>query len=323
MDYQTHWYEAVTRTLQQIDVLRRLIAKYPNVFSPPDIDRTKTLSIFKDKKIISPLAIEGLHQIGNSFAILRLYRSLGVRYATLTHNCHNAFADSALVVNQKGDLAKSSPYWNGLSERGKLAVKEMNRIGMLVDLSHVSKDTMMDVLGGRPEKFDGSLAPVMFSHSSAYALCPHPRNVPDDVLELVKRRNSIVMVNFSPLFISCVASGQNGALPDFYEPNSTLHQVARHITYIGNRIGYDHVGIGSDFDGIQHVPKGLEDVSKFPELVAELLKMGVSDLDAAKIIGKNILRVWADADKVAAKMQEAGERPADDSDNGPWTATLL
>ena len=289
------------------------MAKYPTTFSSPSVDSISALTAFKDKKIISPIAIEGLHQIGNSFANLRLYRSLDVKYATLTHNCHNEFADAAQITDQKGNIIKSSPYWGGLSERGMLAVKEMNRIGMLVDISHVSKDTMVDVLGGNPEKFEGSLAPVMFSHSSAYALCPHPRNVQDDVIELVKKRNSIIMVNFASDFISCVPSKSKSGLPDIYEPNSTLHQVARHIRYIGDKIGYDHVGVGSDFDGVEFVPKGLEDLSKFPDLVVELLKMGVSDASVKKLIGRNILRVWADADEVAANMEKAGVLPIEDN----------
>ncbi len=183
---------------------------------------------------------------------------------------------------------------------------------MLVDLAHVSKDTMLDVLGANPEKTKGSMAPIMFSHSSAYALCPHPRNVQDDVLELVKKTNSIVMVNFAPDFISCESPDSKTGIPAVYPPNATLHQVARHITYIGDLIGYDHVGLGSDFDGIPTTPKGLDDVSKFPDLIAELLKMGVSDKDAAKIVGLNILRVWADAEQVALKMQRDGVLPVQD-----------
>ena len=206
-----------------------------------------------------------------------------MKYATLTWNCHNAFADAALITNSSGQTVAAHVYWGGLSEAGQVMITEMNRLGMLVDLSHVSKDTMLDVLGARPEKGSGSIAPVIFSHSSAYALCPHPRNVQDDVLRLVKKTNSIVMVNFSPDFISCLPSDSETGIPDFYPPNATLHQVARHVTYIGDLIGYDHVGLGSDFDGIAMTPKGLDDVSKYPELVAELLKMGVSDVDAAKV----------------------------------------
>ena len=185
-------------------------------------------------------------------------------------------------------------------------------MGMLVDLSHVSKDTMLDVLGARREKGRGSIAPVIFSHSSAYALCPHPRNVQDDVLRLVKQTNSIVMVNFSPDFISCIPSDSDTGIPDFYPPNATLHQVVRHVTYIGDLIGYDHVGLGSDFDGIEATPRGLDDVSKYPDLVAELLTMGVSDEDAAKVVGLNILRVWGDAEKQATEMQKRGVLPAQD-----------
>lgn len=188
----------------------------------------------------------------------------------------------------------------------------MNRLGMIVDLAHVSKDTMLDVLGGRPDKWEGSAAPIMFSHSSAYGLCPHPRNVPDDILKLVKETDSIVMINFSPDFISCVPSNSSTGLPDLYPPNSTLHQVVRHIMYIGDLIGYDHVGLGSDFDGIADTPSGLEDVSKFPSLVAEMLRLGVSDADAAKVVGGNILRVWEAVDKVAQKMRLGGAKPVED-----------
>ena len=256
--------------------------------------------------------MEGLHQIGNSFSNLRLYHSLGVKYATLTHNCHNVFADAALITDSSGTTIAAPPLWGGLSEKGQLTVKEMNRMGMLVDLAHVSKNTMLDVLGARPGKGLGSVAPVIFSHSSAYALCPHPRNVQDDVLQLVRKTNSIVMVNFSPDFISCMPSNSSTGIPDYYPPNSTLHQVAKHVNYIGDLIGFDHVGLGSDFDGIPSTPEGLDDVSKFPNLVGELLEMGVSDEDMAKVVGGNVLRVWADAEKVALKMQKDGVRPAQD-----------
>ena len=307
---------AVSTTLSQLDLLRRLVESYPGVFSASTLNSSNALSEFKKShQLISPIGVEGLHQIGNSFSNLRLYYLLGVKYATLTHNCNNLFADAALTTDSSGQTIAGPPYWDGLSDKGQLAVKEMNRMGMLVDLAHVSKDTMLDVLGARPEKFSGSKAPIMFSHSSAYALCPHPRNVEDDVLQLVKKTNSIVMVNFSPDFISCLPSDSKTGIPDFYPPNATLHQVARHITYIGDLIGYDHVGLGSDFDGIPTTPVGLDDVSRFPDLVSELLRMGVSDADAAKVVGPNILRVWADAERVASEMQKKGVRPIQDHVN--------
>lgn len=188
----------------------------------------------------------------------------------------------------------------------------MNRIGMIVDLSHTSVDTMRDILGGGRDGWQGSQAPVIFSHSSAYSLCPHPRNVPDDVLELVRERNSLVMVNFAPAFVSCVDAGRDDGLPDFYPPNSTLSHVVDHILHIGNLVGFDHVGVGSDFDGIADVPKGLEDVSKYPALVAELLERGVSDEDAAKVVGGNIIRVWKDVEAVASGLQKANEPVLED-----------
>ncbi|KAL8770723.1 MAG: hypothetical protein Q9209_003590 [Squamulea sp. 1 TL-2023] len=309
-----NYAHSVSATLSQIDLLRRLTAAYPEVLSSPDLNSSTARDAFDSRHLlISPIGIEGLHQIGNSISNLRLYHSLGVRYATLTHNCHNKFADAALVGNASGHTIASTPYWGGVSKAGQLLIQEMNRLGMLVDISHASKDTMIDVLGGRPNKWAGSRAPVIFSHSSAFALCPHPRNVADDVLELVKKTNSVVMVNFSPEFISCVASNSTTGLPDTYPPNSTLHQVARHIMYIGDRIGYNHVGLGSDFDGISETPKGLEDVSKYPSLISELLELGVTDEEAAQLVGRNLLRVWRDADVVASEMRAEGVLPAEDT----------
>ena len=174
-----------------------------------------------------------------------MYHKLGVRYATLTHNCHNIYADAAQAESPTGEVEPATPYWGGLSPAGRTAIHEMARLGMMVDLSHVSHGTMRDVLS------DPSIAPapVIFSHSNAYSLCPHPRNVPDDVLHLVKERHSLIMVTFPPQFVSCRATDV-GNKPEFYPPNSTLGQVVRHIEYIGNLIGYDHVGLGSDFDGV-------------------------------------------------------------------------
>jgi len=191
----------------------------------------------------------------------------------------------------------------------------MNRLGIIVDLSHTAASTMRDVLGGTNEKdWSGSLAPVVFNHSSAYAICPHPRNVPDDVLHLVKARNSLVMVTFFPDFVSCcnLEGGNKNGIPERYNANLTISQVVKHMRYIGDLIGYDHVGIGSDFDGMPAPPRGLEDVTKYPDLVAEMLRQGISDADARLVVGKNLLRVWGDVDRVAREMQEDGVMPAED-----------
>lgn len=307
---------AVTFTLTQLDVLTRLQQAYPKTFSIPP-NSTTALPSFKQNTLISPLAIEGLHQIGNRPSNLRLYHTLGVRYATLTHNCHNVFADAALTEIPGGHgITKATPQWNGISPAGKALVKEMNRLGMMVDLAHVSQDTMRDVLGAGKDAWTGSAAPIIFSHSSAHALCPHPRNVPDDILHLVKKTNSIVMVNFSPDFVSCLPltddDRKGSGIPEFYPKNSTLEHVVSHIMHIGNLIGYGHVGLGSDFDGIMETPRGLEDVSKYPDLVAEMLRRGIEDEDVEGVVGGNVLRVWAAVDNVAGKMQRDGVRPLED-----------
>lgn len=293
-----------------MDLVSRLQQQFPDVFSEPGNSST-AMEYFRQGKIISPYGIEGLHSIGNSFAHLRAFHQLGVRYATLTHNCHNSFADAALVQTLHG-VQKAEPLWHGVSEKGKKVVYEMNRLGMLVDLSHVSQDTMRDVLGAGKDGWPGSQAPVIFSHSSSYAVCPHPRNPPDDILQLVKRTGSLVMVNFSPSFISCTAGDNENGLPDFYPPNATLSQVVDHIVHVGELIGYEHVGFGSDFDGIPSTPEGLNDVSKYPDLVAELLRRGISDEDVARVVGGNLLRVWAQVDAVAARLQAEGALPVED-----------
>jgi membrane dipeptidase len=299
---------SVTATYHQIDLINRLKAAYPAVLGTSD-SAAAAIEDFRAGKLVSPLGIEGLHQIGNSATNLRAYYDLGVRYATLTHNCGNKYADAALW---EAPLRKAPALWGGVSPEGRRLINEMNRIGMIVDLSHTSVDTMLDVFGAGKSGWAGSKAPVIFSHSSAYGVCPHPRNVPDHVLELVKEKNSLVMVNFAPDFVSCVESGREDGLPTFVPENSTLAHVVDHIVYIGELIGYEHVGLGSDYDGIPTTPKGLEDVSKFPDLVAELLSRGVSDKDAAKVVGGNLLRVWADVDRVAAEMQKNGEPVLED-----------
>lgn len=316
LDFEDEIYDSIVKeTIQQIDLVTRLQELYPAQFSPK-VNSSTAEAAFKKGQLISPLGVEGLHQIGNSAANLRRFYDLGVRYATLTHNCPNRYADSALWSNPS---RAAPPYWGGVSQDGKALIHEMNRIGMIVDLSHTSADTQRHVLGGGKDGWEGSLAPVIYSHSSAFSICPHPRNVQDDVLQLVKKRNSIVMVNFAPDFVSCVEADNENGLPDFYPPNSTLAHVAKHVIYIGNLIGFDHVGFGSDFDGIPTTPEGLDDVSKYPDLVAELLRQGVSDEDAAKVVGGNILRVWKAIDEVALDLQAQGTPPLEDELPRLWS----
>ncbi|KAI5805387.1 membrane dipeptidase GliJ-like protein [Peziza echinospora] len=249
----------------------------------------------RDRKISSMIGVEGLHQIGNSAATLRLYYELGVRYITLTHGCDNAYADGAVFGREEGKGGR----WGGLSERGRGVVAEMNRIGMIVDLSHVTREVMRDVLTGGTVK-----APVIFSHSSAYALCPHTRNVPDDILHLVKENGGVVMVNFYPVFISC----GEGRKPQ----DATLEMVADHIEHIAHLIGWDHVGIGSDFDGIEITPKGLEDVSKYPDLFKELLRRGAAVEDLEKLANRNVLRVWRKVEEVRDSEEMRRRLPWED-----------
>jgi membrane dipeptidase len=313
----TNCRSVVKATFGQLDLFKRLGDRYPKYFTP-STDSNEAIESFRHGRLISPAAIEGLHQIGNSVSNLRLFHQLGVRYATLTWNCHNKYADAALETKTNFDARIATPYWKGLSPAGRDLIKEMNRLGMLVDLAHVSHDTMRDVLvGKRDGDWHGSLAPPIFSHSSAHAICPHPRNVPDDILQLVKKRKSVVMVNFNPDFISCIPGKSPSDLPETVPANATLNQVVRHIKHIGELIGYDYVGIGTDYDGIESTPTGLEDVSKFPDLIAELLRQGISDEDAAKIAGKNILRVWKEADAVAKKLQKH-MLPLEDDIQNPW-----
>jgi membrane dipeptidase len=311
-DFRDSTYaEAVSTTLSQIDLIRRLQNAYPYTFTPASSSPVHALELFhSNRSLVSPISIEGLHQIPQSapLSTLRLYHALGVRAATLTWNCHNAFADAALIPsNSTGETIPAPYHRGGLTTAGRAVIREMNRLGMLIDLSHTSYWTQKAILS------DGtSLAPVFYSHSSVFSLCPHPRNVQDDMLELVKKTNSLVMINFSPDFISCLPPPNPSVLPKSYEKNNTLHQVARHVMYVGEKIGFDHVGLGSDYDGMFGTPRGLEGVDKFPDLVAELLRMGVSDVDAGKVVGENILRVWQKAEDVARKMHEDGVLEGED-----------
>lgn len=188
---------------------------------------------------------------------------------------------------------------------------------MIVDLSHTSIETQLDVLGAGKDDWEGSVAPVIFSHSSVWGICPHPRNVKDEVLQRVKEKRGVVMINFSPDFVSCTSKGGE-ELPELDKEHATLNQVVRHILYIGEKIGWDFVGLGSDFDGIESTPRGLEDVSKYPDLIVELLRRGVKDDDVKKLIGGNVLRVWREAEKVAEELQRKGEPVLEDDLQRAW-----
>src|SRR6266550_5964909 len=300
--------------LEQIDIARRFIAKYPDrlalALSAADIRRE-----FKAGKIASLLGLEGGHAIENSLGALRAYYDLGVRYMTLTHNVTLDWADAAL------DSAKHK----GLTPFGDSVVREMNRLGMLVDLSHVSPGTMSAAL-------NVSRAPVIFSHSGARALVDVPRNVPDSILRRVTTNGGIVMVPFVTGFVSPAvllydqstrpvmkdlqtkyANDTAGITREIKQwraahpkPRATLPQVADQIEYVRKVAGVDHVGIGSDFDGITEVVQGLEDVSTFPALFAELARRGWSDTDLRKLAGENLLRVFGQAEAVSKRIQRQG-----------------
>jgi membrane dipeptidase len=290
--------------LEQIDIAKRVIAKYPDRF---ELVRSSAgiRDAFARKKIASLLGMEGGHAIENSLGALRAYYDLGARYMTLTHNVTLDWADAAL------DSAKHG----GLTKFGEEVVREMNRLGMMVDLSHVSPGTMSDAL-------DVSAAPVIFSHSSARALNDHPRNVPDSILARLKTNGGVVMVTFVPSFISPAAKAWSASYDSVVsakgdtaawkashpEVRATLSQVADHIEHIRDVAGIDHVGIGGDFDGITFVVQGLEDVSKYPGLFAELSRRGWSEASLRKLAGENLLRAFTQAEAVSARLRK--ERPA-------------
>jgi len=303
---------AVRTTREQIDVVHRMVAKYPETFqlalTADDVERAFTAG-----KIASLIGMEGGHSINNSMATLRQMYALGARYMTLTHTRNTDWADAAT----------DTPVHHGLTPFGEAVVHEMNRLGMLVDLSHVSPETMAAAL--RVTK-----APVIFSHSSARAICDHPRNVPDDILRQVTANGGVVMVNFYPNFLvpeggrqatelyalqrqledahpgdqKAVEAGMNEYRKSHPLPKATIKLVADHVDHVRQVAGVDHVGIGSDFDGIDIAPDGLEDVSKYPALTAELLSRGWSDEDVKKFLGLNVLRAMRQAEAVAAGMKD-------------------
>jgi membrane dipeptidase len=311
--------QAVTATLEQIDIVHSMLRRWPDAFelalTADDVER-----IFKGGKIGSLIGMEGGHSIDNSLATLRMMHRLGARYMTLTHSRNTPWADSGT----------DKPQHNGLTAFGEEVVREMNWLGMLVDLSHVSPETMADAIRV-------SQAPVIFSHSNARAVADVPRNVPDDILRRMPKNGGVVMVTFVPQFLSPkvvehgrLRTAEQARLREQHKgdeaavkaaistwdkanpaPRATIADTADHIDHIRKVAGIDHIGIGGDYDGITTVPEGLEDVSTYPALTAELLRRGYSDDDVKKILGLNVLRVMREAEKVSARMQK---------ERGPSTA---
>jgi membrane dipeptidase len=310
--------QAIRETLEQIDVVSRLIRAYPKdleqAFTADDIVR-----IHKAGRVASLVGIEGGRQIGGSLPALRQFYRLGARYMTLTHNQTTEWADSGT----------DEPKYGGLSPFGLAVVKEMNRLGMLVDISHVAPATMRDAIAA-------SRAPVIFSHSDVAALNPHPRSVPDDVLRLLPANGGLIMVTFVPPFLSAESwawgreqSAEQARLKSLYSfdkarqetelrkweaahpaPPVTIAMVADHIDHAAKIAGYDHVGIGGDLDGIDRTVVGLGGVDAYPALFAELIRRGWSDANLAKLAGGNLLRAMRQAEAVAAAMRDEPPSPA-------------
>jgi membrane dipeptidase len=323
---QTRGPLAVQMTLEQIDLVHAMAEHYPldlaMAYTAADVRR-----IHRAGRIASLIGIEGGHQINDSLAMLRQMYTLGARYMTLTHSSNTDWADSAT----------DAPKYHGLTPFGREVVKEMNWLGMMVDLSHVSPETMRAAL-------ETTQAPVIFSHSSARALVDHPRDVPDDILTLVAANGGVVMVNFNPGYVSEARNRWEADLaaeqarydsPPFGglyigqperakaalnawkavhpTPHVSVKDVADHIDHIKQVAGVDHVGIGSDFDGVEATPEGLDGVDKFPDLLIELMRRGWSDEDVAKVAGENVLRVLATVESTAARLR---------STRGPSQATI-
>lgn len=313
--------DPVPATLEQIDCVRRLLERYPADLAPA-LSAADMEAARAEGRIASLMGAEGGHSIANSLGVLRGLYALGVRYMTLTHNDNVAWADSAT----------DEPAVGGLSAFGREVVREMNRLGMLVDLSHVAATTMRDAL-------DASTAPVIFSHSSARAVCDHPRNVPDDVLERLPANGGMAMVTFVPKFVLQAAVDWTAAADDnmrahglhhldtteegmkvhraFEEahprPVATVATVADHLDHMREVAGVDHIGIGGDYDGTAFTPDGLGDVSGYPNLLAELLQRGWSTSDLAKLTWQNAVRVLGAAEDVARDLRTT---------RGPSNATI-
>lgn len=271
---------AVRDTLEQIDVIKRLVEEYSECLAFVHTSDEAMRLFSNSQKISITLGVEGLHQCDLSLAVVRQYYELGVRYITLTHNCDNPFATAASsITGGKPD--------RGLTQYGRECVKEMNRLGMICDLSHVSYKTMVDVL-------EVTQSPVIFSHSSVYSLTPHERNVRDDVLVKVKENGGVICINFFPLF-----------LKQDKRDVCTIDDAVDHIVHVIKLIGWDHVGFGSDFDGIPQGPRGLEDVSKYPDLIKLVWEQtGAQEEDIAKLMGLNVVRVWKENELVSQKLKK-------------------
>jgi membrane dipeptidase len=314
--------EQVEQTLEQIDLVKSIVARYPQVFA---LARTAddVVRAHASGRIASMIGVEGGGQIDGNLSVLRSYAALGAGYLTLTHSRTIEWADSAT----------DDPKHKGMTDFGRKVVLELNRLGVLVDLSHVSETTMRDALAV-------TKAPVIFSHSSARALDDHPRNVSDAVLKLVRDNGGVVMVNYAPPYVSDAYrhwsadsaaektrlnappfGGLDIGQPDkaaadyaawlkaHPAPRVTLAQVADHIEHIAKVAGVDHVGLGSDFDGVgDTLPDGLQDVATYPDLLAELMRRGWSDADVAKLAGGNVLRVMRAAEQVKARMAAVGPK---------------
>ena len=297
---------SVTSTLEQVDATYAMVARYADRLAlATTADEVE--AAWRDHKIACLMGAEGGHQIGESLAVLRMYHRLGVRYLTLTHNDNVPWADSAT----------DEPVLGGLNDFGRDVVREMNRIGMLVDLSHVSHDVMRDAL-------DTTTAPVIFSHSSAYALCDHPRNVPDDVLVRLAANGGTCLVTFVPRFVNqevrdwaraaqerAVAEGVDPrdipamqAVEQVYQeevphPPASLSDVVAHLEHVRDVVGIDHIGLGGDYDGVDWLPAGLEDVTGYPRLLAALRDRGWSDDDLSRVTCRNVLRTMRAVEDVA------------------------
>ena len=304
--------DAVVTTLEQIDLVQRLTAKYPNDFELA-LTADDVVRIHGEGKIASLIGMEGGHSIDNSLAVLRQFYAVGARYMTLTHWKNVDWVDAST----------DTPEHDGLSPFGEIVIKEMNRLGMLVDLSHVSAASMHDVL-------NISRAPVFFSHSCALALNSHPRNVPDDVLKRIAEKGGVVMINFGSYFVDQKITERHAAYKaeelrlETLNPGDPqavkdgmkiwlaanplwtvpLGDLADHFDHVRKVAGIDHVGIGSDYDGIGALPKGMENVSGYPTLLVELMRRGWSREDIAKVAGLNILRVMHEVEKVAAGLRQ-------------------